>query len=268
MVPVGARLAELARLRLQYDESRRSVQVKPVLKCKQSCRLQIINRFDKTTQLRSRTYLFLLSVYMFGSRGMHWGSKFMISCLHIDSSHGMNCGSEHFLSTYWFSRHALWFRTFPVYILVLEACTVVQNSWFPAYIVVLEAYTVVQNSWFPAYILVSRHALWFRTFPVYILVLMAWTVVQNISCLHIGSRGMHCGSKFMIFCLHIGSLDRSWGSSNSSVYLTAFINGLNKCHMLWITDKCLHRPDSQQYSWNLCLFVSAADISKSLAKNP
>ena len=121
MVPVGARLAELARLRLQYDESRRSVQVKPVLKCKQSCRLQIINRFDKTTQLRSRTYLFLLSVYMFGSRGMHWGSKFMISCLHIDSSHGMNCGSEHFLSTYWFSRHALWFRTFPVYILVLMA---------------------------------------------------------------------------------------------------------------------------------------------------
>ena len=27
MVPIGARLAELARLRLQYDESRRSVQV-------------------------------------------------------------------------------------------------------------------------------------------------------------------------------------------------------------------------------------------------
>ena len=27
MVPVGARLAELARLRLQYDESRRNVQV-------------------------------------------------------------------------------------------------------------------------------------------------------------------------------------------------------------------------------------------------
>ena len=27
MVPVGARLAELARLRLQYDESRRQVQV-------------------------------------------------------------------------------------------------------------------------------------------------------------------------------------------------------------------------------------------------
>ena len=49
MVPVGARLAELARLRLQYDESRRSVQVKPVLKCKQSCHLQLINRLDKTT---------------------------------------------------------------------------------------------------------------------------------------------------------------------------------------------------------------------------
>jgi len=155
MVPVGARLAELARLRLQYDESRRSVQVKPVLKCKQSCRLQIINRFDKTTQLRSRTYLFLLSVYMFGSRGMHRGSKFMISCLHIGSSHGMNCGSEHFLSTYWFSRHALWFRTFPVYILVLEACTVVQN-------------------------------------------LEACTVVQNISCLHIGSHGMNCGSEHFL----------------------------------------------------------------------
>ena len=29
MVPIGARLAELARLRLQYDESRRSVQVSP-----------------------------------------------------------------------------------------------------------------------------------------------------------------------------------------------------------------------------------------------
>jgi hypothetical protein len=30
MVPVGARLAELARLRLQYDESRRQVQVRTI----------------------------------------------------------------------------------------------------------------------------------------------------------------------------------------------------------------------------------------------
>ncbi len=136
MVPVGARLAELARLRLQYDESRRSVQVKPVLKCKQSCRLQIINRFDKTTQLRSRTYLFLLSVYMFGSRGMHRGSKFMISCLHIGSSHGMNCGSEHFLPTYWLSGHALSFKIhdfLPTYWFSGHALWFKINDFLPTY---------------------------------------------------------------------------------------------------------------------------------------
>ena len=187
MVPVGARLAELARLRLQYDESRRSVQVKPVLKCKQSCRLRIINQFDKTTQLRSRTYLFLRSVYMFGSRGMHWGSKFMISCLHIGSSYGMNTnsGSEHFLLQ--------WFRTFPGYILVLMACTVVQNI--------------------SCLRIGSRGMHCGSNFMIFCLHIGSRGMYCGskfmISCLHIGSRGMHCGSKFMISCLHINSFDRS-----------------------------------------------------------
>ena len=90
-------------------------------------------------------------------------------------------GSEHFLVTYWFSWHALGFRTFPAYVLVLGACTVVKISWFSAYILVLGACTVVQISWFPTYILVLEACTVVQNswFPAYILVLEACTVVQN-----------------------------------------------------------------------------------------
>ena len=48
MVPIGARLAELARLRLQYDESRRSVQV-PTLDFGYQCLQDIYSTIALTT---------------------------------------------------------------------------------------------------------------------------------------------------------------------------------------------------------------------------